>query len=129
MGYALLSAPLPLVVGARARPVVVRRTPPSHQRLELFAPWTIRVSALRHRRDSAETPQVAAFRQFAREAYEYPSKTMPLDESRARDASVEARVAPAFDPALYTQPSLRDQGGRDPRGREDDSRRSPPRFI
>lgn len=57
---------------------------------------------------------VAAFRQFAKEAYEYPSKTVPLDESRARDASVAQRCAPHFDPALYTQPSLRDQGGLDP---------------
>merc|ERR1711965_895207 len=56
---------------------------------------------------------VVAFGRFAREAYEKPSRELPLDESRFRDHSVQSEVSLRFDAALYTQPALRDRGDLD----------------
>ena len=56
---------------------------------------------------------VVAFGRFAREAYEKPSRELPLDESRFRDHSVQSEVSQRFDAALYTQPALRDRGDLD----------------
>ena len=76
---------------------------------------------------------VVAFGRFAREAYEKPSRELPLDESRFRDHSVQSEVSLRFDAALYTQPALRDRGDLDADAelaallRDDDMVEEPPK--